>query len=112
MSDDFREDVSAAAASSRSLGPDYDDAVAAGLVDRIGAEIDARIDAKLAQQPRPGLVWKPVHTSLALSALGLMVACGALLVGMVTGAMELAFVVWPPIALSAMVYAVVRDARR
>jgi hypothetical protein len=33
------------------LGPGYEDAVAEGLVERIGAEIDKRIDARLAQTP-------------------------------------------------------------
>jgi hypothetical protein len=42
-----REDITAAAAAHRELGPDYDAAVAEGLVDRIGAEIDKRIDARL-----------------------------------------------------------------
>jgi hypothetical protein len=42
-----RDDITAAAAAHRELGPDYDSAVAEGLVDRIGSEIDKRIDARL-----------------------------------------------------------------
>lgn len=42
-----RNDIAAPAAAHRELGSDYDDAVAEGLVDRIGAEIDKRIDARL-----------------------------------------------------------------
>lgn len=42
-----RSDIAAAAAAHRELGPDYDDAVAESLVDRIGAEIDKRVDARL-----------------------------------------------------------------
>jgi hypothetical protein len=42
-----RDDIAAAAAAHRELGPDYDSAVAEGLVDRIGVEIDKRIDARL-----------------------------------------------------------------
>jgi len=42
-----RNDIAAAAAAHHELGRDYDDAVAEGLVDRIGAEIDKRIDARL-----------------------------------------------------------------
>jgi hypothetical protein len=42
-----RDDIAAAAAAHRELGPDYDGAVAEGLVDRIGTEIDKRIDARL-----------------------------------------------------------------
>ncbi len=42
-----RNDIAAAAAAHHDLGRDYDGAVAEGLVDRIGAEIDKRIDARL-----------------------------------------------------------------
>jgi len=48
-----REDIAAAAAVHRELGRDYDAAVAESLVDRIGSEIDKRIDAKLGS-PRSG----------------------------------------------------------
>jgi hypothetical protein len=43
----IRDDIAAAAAAHRELGRDYDSAVAEGLVDRIGAEIDKRIDSRL-----------------------------------------------------------------
>jgi len=46
-----QEDIVAAAAAHRDLGRDYDDAVAEGLVERIGAEIDKRIDARLNLPP-------------------------------------------------------------
>jgi hypothetical protein len=42
-----RTDIAAAAAAHHELGHDYDDAVAESLVDRIGAEIDKRVDARL-----------------------------------------------------------------
>jgi len=42
-----RNDIAAAAAAHHELGRDYDDAVAESLVDRIGAEIDKRVEAKL-----------------------------------------------------------------
>jgi hypothetical protein len=44
-----REEIAAAGGAHRELGPAYDDAVAEGLVERIGDEIDRRIDARLAQ---------------------------------------------------------------
>jgi hypothetical protein len=43
-----RDDITAAAAAHRELGREYDGAVAEGLIERIGAEIDRRIDARLA----------------------------------------------------------------
>jgi hypothetical protein len=47
-----RDDIAAAAAAHQELGRDFDGAVAEGLVDRIGAEIDKRIDARLGASPR------------------------------------------------------------
>jgi hypothetical protein len=42
-----REDIAAAAAAHHELGRDYDGAVAEGLIERIGDEIDKRVDARL-----------------------------------------------------------------
>jgi hypothetical protein len=42
-----RNDIAAAAAAHHALGRDYDGAVAEGLIERIGAEIDQRVDARL-----------------------------------------------------------------
>jgi hypothetical protein len=47
MDQHAREDIAAAAAVRRDLGRDYDDALAESLVERIGAEIDKRVDARL-----------------------------------------------------------------
>jgi hypothetical protein len=41
------DEVRASAAAYRDLGPGYDVAVAEGLVERIGEEIDRRVDARL-----------------------------------------------------------------
>jgi hypothetical protein len=42
-----RSDIAAAAAAHHELGRDYDSAVAEGLIERIGAEIDRRVDARV-----------------------------------------------------------------
>jgi hypothetical protein len=47
MPEGVGDDIAAAVAAHRELGPEYDSAVAEALVDRIGAEIDRRIDARL-----------------------------------------------------------------
>jgi hypothetical protein len=44
--------MAAAAAAHHELGRDYDEAVAEGLVERIGAEIDKRVEARLGRQPQ------------------------------------------------------------
>ncbi len=50
----IRDEVRASAAAHRDLGPAYDTAVAEGLVERIGEEIDKRVDARLfGQVPSP-----------------------------------------------------------
>jgi hypothetical protein len=49
MSSDHEAEIRASVAAHADLGPAYGDAVAEGLVERIGAEIDKRIDARLGQ---------------------------------------------------------------
>jgi len=47
----IKDEVRASAAAHHDLGPGYETAVAEGLVERIGEEIDKRIDARLFGQP-------------------------------------------------------------
>ncbi len=49
MSSDHEAEIRASVGAHADLGSGYDDAVAEGLVERIGAEIDKRIDARLGQ---------------------------------------------------------------
>jgi len=49
MSSDHEAEIRASVAAHQDLGAGYDDALAEGLVERIGAEIDKRIDARLGQ---------------------------------------------------------------
>lgn len=67
-------DVAAASAVHRELGPEYTDAVSEGLVERIGAEIDKRVDARLAQRdlaaPAPRMGWEQLTMGLGSMALG------------------------------------------
>jgi hypothetical protein len=46
-----RDEIAAAAGAHADLGSNYDAAVAEGLIERIGAEIDRRVDARLAMHP-------------------------------------------------------------
>jgi hypothetical protein len=79
------EDIVAAAAAHRELGHDYDHAVAQSLVERIGDEIDKRVDARLgrtgdlpARRNRSGELIRPTHASLetVFLALGSMIVGG------------------------------------
>jgi len=56
MSSDPEAEIRASVGAHADLGPGYEDAVAEGLVERIGADIDKRIDARLAQ---PGAAGPP-----------------------------------------------------
>jgi hypothetical protein len=73
----IREEVRASAAAHRDLGPGYDTAVAEGLVERIGEEIDRRVDARLfgqlgtAAPPRPRRVPAPGQLGIGRVLLGL-----------------------------------------
>jgi hypothetical protein len=81
----IREEVAASAGAHRDLGPGYDTAVAEGLVERIGEEIDRRVDARLfghlqpptpAPAPRPHRVREPGRVGagavfLALGSMGM-----------------------------------------
>jgi hypothetical protein len=59
-----RDVIAAAAAAHRELGRDYDDAVAGSLIDRIGSEIDKRVDARLGvRSPGSRSPAEPSHAS-------------------------------------------------
>jgi hypothetical protein len=53
MGSDHLAEIRASVSAHQDLGPGYDDAVAEGLVERIGAEIDKRIDAQLRRYGPP-----------------------------------------------------------
>ena len=85
----IRDEVRASAAAHRDLGPGYDTAVAEGLVERIGEEIDKRVDARLYgqaayQAPRPRLRREPAPgrmgfgtVVLALGSMGMGIGATA-----------------------------------
>ena len=54
MNTNERDEITASVAAHAELGAGYDAAVAEGLVDRIGDEIDRRIDARFGGRPGPG----------------------------------------------------------
>ena len=53
MGSDHEAEIRASVGAHDDLGPGYDDAVAEGLVERIGAEIDKRIEAQLRRYGPP-----------------------------------------------------------
>lgn len=90
------EEIRASAAAHRDLGPGYENAVAEGLVERIGEEIDRRIDARVYGHVRSGPVFpqqgpKQRNTSgvgfwgAVLAAVSMALAVGASAVILHTG---------------------------
>ena len=66
MNADEREEIAASVAAHAELGPRYDAALAEGLIERIGDEIDKRVDARLrgmGQQPHPEPAPRQGHPS-------------------------------------------------
>jgi hypothetical protein len=105
-----REDIAAAAAAHQELGPHFDGAVAESLVDRIGAEIDKRVDARIgeaggkrqtpARRPADGAHANWPATVLALGSMGLGVGVTAVVLNAngpgqpSSGQIFLALVIW------------------
>jgi hypothetical protein len=80
-----RDEIGAAAAAHAELGSDYSEAVAEGPIERIGAEVDRRVDARLAQQQnRSAPSAASGSTPQRSAAAGVVVALGT--VGLGVGA--------------------------
>jgi hypothetical protein len=70
------EEIRAAAETHRELGPDYQSAVVDSFLDRVGREVDARVDARVAATrglPHMQPVPPPKHSQVTVIALGSMV---------------------------------------
>lgn len=94
MDQTARDEITAAAAAHRELGPQYDEAVAESLIDRIGEEIDRRVDARMghsqpsarreprrpAPPPEPHLPAAPAGPP-RLSAASVVLALGSMGIG-------------------------------
>ena len=80
MTPDEREEISVSVAAHQELGPDYDKAVAEGLVERIGEEVDRRVDARLRTADRkapPAVVPVRRHGGFGIVLVSLIFGTGA-----------------------------------
>jgi hypothetical protein len=130
---DERQEIAASIAAHAELGPQYEAAVAEGLVERIGEEIDKRVDARLrgdghqARSPQPttppqGQLAPPVQQGparrgagatvagvfLALASMGLGVGATAVIAINVTNAgaqVVIILLVWVAIIMVNGIYA-------
>lgn len=76
-------EVQAAVTAHKQLGPEYDQAIAEGLVERIGEQIDARIDARLGKAAPVAVRAQGAAAMGVISILG-----GAVMTGIVAGTMH------------------------
>ena len=82
------EDIAASLGAHRDLGSGYDDAIAAGLVERIGAEVDRRVDERIARHQRGDkqhlsavqhgdqITWQQTTMALGSMAIGAIASIG------------------------------------
>jgi hypothetical protein len=80
------EEIRAAAETHNELGPAYRDAVIESFLDRVGREIDARVDARLAQQqavqpPVRDRRGSPMALAIVSMALGVPISAIAVAAG-------------------------------
>ncbi|MFC5753558.1 hypothetical protein [Actinomadura rugatobispora] len=105
-----RDDLAAALAARRELGPDYDDAFVETLVDRIEETLAARTAApahrgRRAPAPAPGPGTGHGHGSdLALAIVSLAAAIPLSAIGVVNAGMPGLVIVWVAIVLVNLIY--------
>jgi hypothetical protein len=102
--DEFR----AAAEVHRELGPEYDNAVVESFLERLGPEIDARVDTRVAQELKAG-AGQPRTPSMKLAIISM--ALGIPLTGIVMGGDQSAdligvLIIWLAIAIINVAYAI------
>lgn len=101
------DEVRAAAETHRELGPDYQTAVIESFLDKVGREIDARVDSRLAMaQPGGRAPRQPGRggpLALAIVSLGVGIPLTGITEGTHSGLVALA-VIWAAIAVINVAY--------
>ncbi len=117
------DELRAAAETHSELGPEYQSAVIDSFIDKVGREIDARVDARLAQSRAPGMVYPgpqgqmpvPAHhvkdgrggqLALAIVSMALGVPLSATAMGTHAGTLAL-FVIWMGIVAVNVAFALI-----
>jgi hypothetical protein len=113
------EEIRAAAETHNELGPAYRDAVIDSFLDKVGREIDARVDARLAQQQvaqlpardRRGHSGSPMALAIISMALGIPISAIAVAAGTHPAGFMGLLVVWIAITAINIAYNVSYSAR-
>jgi hypothetical protein len=102
------DEVRAAAEIHRELGPDYRDAVVESFVERVGREIDARVDSRLAaaRQSADQPAKQNRQLALAIVSMSLGVPLSGITLGLSSGDQLIGLaIVWIAIAVINVAYA-------
>ena len=111
------EEVRAAAETHKELGPDYQEAVIESFLDKVGREIDARVDARLAQQQaaqppaQHGRSQSPMTLAIVSMALGIPISAIAVSAGTHPAGFMGLLVVWLVIGVINVAYNISYSAR-
>jgi hypothetical protein len=113
------EEIRAAAEVHNELGPGYRDAVIESFLDKVGREIDARVDTRLAQQRaeqpsargRHGHSGSPMALAIVSMGLGIPLSAIAVAAGQNPAGFMGLLVVWIAIAIINIAYNVSYNAR-
>lgn len=113
------EEIRAAAETHNELGPDYQGAVIESFLDKVGREIDARLDARLAQQQsarprardRSGHFGSPMALAIISMSLGIPVSAIAVAAGTHPAGFMGLLVVWVAITAINIAYNISYTAR-
>jgi hypothetical protein len=107
------EEIRAAAEIHRELGPDYDKAVVESFLERLGPEIDKRVDARVARElelrgtrPRGKAPMSPAGMALGSIALGIPITAIVATSGDHPVGFAGVLVVWLAIAVINVAYAI------
>jgi hypothetical protein len=110
-----RDEIRAAAETHREIGPDYQEAVIESFLDKVGKEIDARVDARLGYgrrdwQPQPAAPRQHHGSAMALAivsmVLGIPLTAIVLAAGSHPAGLAGLLVVWAAIVAINLAYAI------
>jgi hypothetical protein len=105
------EEFRAAAEVHRELGPDYDKAVVESFLQRLGPEIDARVDSRVAEELAAAAPGQPRTNSfrLAVISMALGIPLTAIALGATSEAIGLIglVVIWLAMAVINVAYAII-----